>query len=173
MGRSIHVRRKTFFQTSKQYISISGGHHFKKNPLTYNSYFLLPDRFSDAHETNYVDNAGNHVTASGTPLYTSTDNGDAVTNTTDRKAWLDAGAKFCGGSIKGIASKLGYLKRLGATAVWVGPMFRQVAKLETYHGYGVQNVLDVDPRFGTRKDLKEMVAEAHALGMYVIMDIIL
>jgi glycosidase len=92
---------------------------------------------------------------------------------TSTNTWLDAGARFCGGSLKGIRSKLGYLKRLGATAVWVGPLFKQVAALQTYHGYGVQNFLDVDPRFGTREELKEMVAEAHSLGMYVIMDIIL
>ena len=44
--------------------------------------------------------------------------------------------------------------------------------LDTYHGYGIQNFLDVDPHFGRREDLA-LVAEAHAMGLRVILDIIL
>jgi glycosidase len=65
------------------------------------------------------------------------------------------------------------LKRLGVTAIWVGPIFKQVAFQETYHGYGVQNFLDVEGRFGTREDLRTLVAAAHLQGIYVILDIIL
>lgn len=72
----------------------------------------------------------------------------------------------------GIQSKLGYLRRLGVTALWIGPIFKQVQALETYHGYGVQDFLDVDPRFGTREELRTLVKEAHKLGIYVILDII-
>lgn len=62
---------------------------------------------------------------------------------------------------------------MGITALWVGPIFKQVAWLETYHGYGVQDFLNIDPRFSTREDLKALVEEAHENGMYVILDTIL
>jgi hypothetical protein len=62
---------------------------------------------------------------------------------------------------------------MGISAVWISPIFRQVAFLETYHGYGIQNFLDVDPHFGTREDLKSLVKTAHSHGIYIILDIIL
>ena len=75
--------------------------------------------------------------------------------------------------MKGLKSKLGYLKRLGVTALWVSPIFRQVTFEPTsYHGYGIQNFLDVDPHFGTREDFRDFVDLAHEHGIYVILDII-
>ncbi|WP_446689146.1 alpha-amylase family glycosyl hydrolase [Rhizobium sophorae] len=91
----------------------------------------------------------------------------------DAARWRDAGAGWCGGTLKGLTSKLGYLKRLGITAIWVSPIFKQVAFQETYHGYGIQDFLDVDPHFGTREDLRALVSTAHAMGIRVILDIIL
>jgi glycosidase len=85
---------------------------------------------------------------------------------------MAGGTVFQGGTIAGVQSKLPYLKGLGATALWVGPVFKQRKDLETYHGYGIQDFLDVDPRFGTRQDLRNLVDAAHALGLYVILDII-
>jgi len=76
-------------------------------------------------------------------------------------------------NIKRLESKIGYLSRMGISAVWISPIFRQVAFLETYHGYGIQNFLDVDPHFGTREDLKSLVKTAHSNGIYIILDIIL
>ena len=69
-------------------------------------------------------------------------------------------------------SKLGYLRRLGITALWVSPPFRQVAFEPSYHGYGIQNFLDVDPHFGTREEFRDFVQAAHEQGIYVILDII-
>jgi glycosidase len=68
---------------------------------------------------------------------------------------------------------MGYLKRMGVTAIWISPIFKQVSFQETYHGYGIQNFLDVDPHFGTRDDLREVVTTAHEHGLLVILDIIL
>ena len=45
--------------------------------------------------------------------------------------------------------------------------------MDTYHGYGIQDFLQVDPRFGTTEDLRELVQRAHERGLYVILDIIL
>jgi len=56
----------------------------------------------------------------------------------------------------------------------VGEPGVQAAALDRgIHGYGVQDFLDVDPRFGTREDLRDLVATAHAHGIYVILDVIL
>lgn len=136
-------------------------------------YFLLPDRFSDANETDYVDNEGNAVTSKGTHPYTPADCGNAVKTDADAARWRESGKNWCGGSLKGLAQKMGYLKRLGVTAIWVGPVFKQVADFDTYHGYAIQSFLDVDPHFGTREDLREMVATAHAHGIYVVLDIVI
>jgi len=66
---------------------------------------------------------------------------------------MQAGKIFQGGTLRGITSKLDYLRDLGVTCLWIGPVWKQRADLETYHGYGIQNFLDVDPRFGTRQDI--------------------
>ena len=120
-------------------------------------YFLLPDRFSDGGE-------------GARPVFDR--NNPAAFAAPDKAAWMTAGKGFTGGTLAGIRSKLGYLKNLGVTSLWVGPVWKQCASLETYHGYGIQNFLEVDPRFGTRQDLRDLVDAAHDLGMYVLLDII-
>jgi glycosidase len=102
-----------------------------------------------------------------TPLYRPEDSGRA-----DFDLWCRAGGGWQGGTLQGLKSKLGYLRRLGITALWVSPIFRQVAFEPSYHGYGIQNFLDVDPHFGTHEEFREFVQAAHARGIYVILDII-
>ena len=120
-------------------------------------YFLLPDRFSDVQE---------HTR----PLFDRI--APAAFRTQDKGRWMSAGKRFQGGTLKGIEGKLGYLQDLGVTTLWIGPVWRQRSELETYHGYGIQNFLDVDPRFGTRQDLRDLIDAAHARRMYVLLDII-
>lgn len=155
-------------------------------------YFLMLDRFSDGNERGtftdasgavhdaYLDNHGARVAGGATSLFDFARDAYKA----DRGAWADAGGGWCGGTLKGLRSKLGYLKRLGVTAVWISPVFKQVqrtydsthaqtAPTNSYHGYGIQNFLDVDPAFGTREDLRDLVDEAHRLEIYVILDIIL
>ena len=109
-------------------------------------YFLLLDRFSDGKERDgYRDNEDRPVETGTTPLYQPGDSGRV-----DYDTWLSAGNGWQGGTLAGLKSKLGYLRRLGITALWVSPIFRQVAFEPSYHGYGIQNFLDVDPHFGTR-----------------------
>ena len=123
-------------------------------------YFLLPDRFSDGGEN------------SRPPL----DRGNlpAARNAAFRfDRWSESGgSRYQGGTIKGIGSKLDYLKGLGITALWVGPVFKQRIHGNTFHGYAIQDFLEVDPRFGTRKDLVDLVSAAHAQGLRVILDVI-
>lgn len=120
-------------------------------------YFLLPDRFSDGLEHER-------------PLFNRDD--PRGYSAVDKRRWMEGGRRFQGGAIKGIESKLPYLQDLGVTALWIGPVWRQRRDLETYHGYGIQNFMDVDPRFGTRQDLRDLVDAAHGRGMYVLLDII-
>jgi glycosidase len=131
-------------------------------------YFFLIDRFSDGEENDgYRDNENSPHHTGVTPLFGHDDTGRV-----DYDSWLRAGTGWQGGTLKGAASKLGYLKRLGITTVWVSPVFRQVAFESTYHGYGIQNFLDVDPHFGTREEFRDFVRAAHEHGIYVILDII-
>jgi glycosidase len=131
-------------------------------------YFLLLDRFSDGKEKGgYLDSENRTVNIGETPMYRPEDPGRVDYNT-----WLRAGGDWQGGTLAGLKSKLGYLRRLGVTALWVSPVFRQVAFEPSYHGYGIQNFLDVDPHFGTREEFREFVQAAHDQGIYVILDII-
>jgi glycosidase len=131
-------------------------------------YFLLLDRFSDGKEKDgYRDDADRPVPGGSTPLYRPEDSGRV-----DYDVWFRAGGGWQGGTLAGLKSKLGYLRRLGITALWVSPIFRQVAFEASYHGYGIQNFLDVDPHFGTREEFRDFVRAAHEQGIYVILDII-
>ncbi|HPJ30428.1 MAG TPA: alpha-amylase family glycosyl hydrolase [Methanothrix sp.] len=84
-----------------------------------------------------------------------------------------AGERWQGGNLKGITEKLDYIKNLGCTAIWLSPIFKNRIELHTYHGYGIQNYLEVDPRFGSEEDLRRLVGEAHKKGLRVILDVVL
>lgn len=115
-------------------------------------YFLLVDRFDNNQEN--------------LPAYdpVSTPNG-----------WdPDKGREFQGGNLKGIIRRLDYIQGLGVNAIWLSPVFKnRQEKKDSYHGYGIQDFLEVDPRFGTKEDLQELVSKAHSKGLYVILDIII
>jgi glycosidase len=128
-------------------------------------YFLLVDRFSDAaeHTRQLIDRQNLTAARPSVP------NGQSWR--WDR--WAESGAnRWQGGTLRGITSKIGYLKRLGVTTLWLSPVFKQRGHLDSYHGYGLQDFLDVDPRFGDRRDLVELVAQAHQEGLRIILDII-
>ncbi len=127
-------------------------------------YFLLPDRFSDGNEHRR-------------PLLTR-DEIIALRREQNRpdwnwKNWAESGKRWQGGTINGIRGKLDYLKGLGITTIWVGPVFKQRVRKDTYHGYGIQDFLEVDPRFGTRRDLIDLVKEAHSKDIKIILDVIM
>lgn len=136
-------------------------------------YFILLDRFSDGNENLFRDNAGNTVTGGTSALFAASANGNAVRTETEAGRWRDAGNRFVGGTLAGAETKLGYLRRLGVTVLWISPIFKQVPVENSYHGYGIQNFLDVDPHFGSREDLRRLVSTAHDLGIRVILDIII
>ncbi len=157
--------------------TISAGRDYFPSPAAWEDevlYFLFVDRFSDGREHGgFSDEADMPVDGPTgqrtTPLFQlQTDAGSA-----DRQPWFDAGKSWCGGTLAGLRDKLGYLQRLGISVIWLSPVFKQVTGSQDYHGYGVQNFLDVDPHFGTREELRDFVAAAHAAGIRVILDIIL
>lgn len=81
---------------------------------------------------------------------------------------------FQGGTLQGVRERLSYIKSLGAGAIWMTPVFQNPLWEDSgYHGYGFQNLLRIDPRFGTEQDLQDLVEEAHAIGLYVILDIVI
>ncbi len=93
---------------------------------------------------------------------------DRFHDDTDRKPVLSPdrcqGVKtpndFYGGKIKGITQNLDYIAGLGCTAIWLSPVFGN--NDGAYHGYNINNYLDIDPRFGTKQDLIDLVNAAHA-----------
>lgn len=130
------------------------------SPVNWNDqilYQLLPDRFSDGREMQR-------------PMFDR--HQPEQHQASSRGSWMTAGTRFNGGTIKGIESKLDYLQNLGVTTIWINPPWKQRIDLQTYHGYGIQDFLDIDPRFGTRQDLRDLVDAAHDRGMYVILDVI-
>jgi glycosidase len=125
-------------------------------------YFLLPDRFSDGKEKS--DNRA---------MVDPKNPAAARPNGFRFDQWAQSGgSRYQGGTIAGIQSKLGYLAGLGVTTLWVGPVFRNRASHDDYHGYAIQDFLDVEPRLGTRQDLINLVTAAHAQQMRVILDVV-
>ena len=73
------------------------------------------------------------------------------------------------GDIPGIISRLDYIKSIGVTAIWLNPVY---VSGWTDGGYDVIDFYKVDPRFGTNSDLVELVNQAHARGIKVVMDLV-
>ncbi len=74
------------------------------------------------------------------------------------------------GDLRGITSRLGHVASLGVGAVWLSPFFKSpMADM----GYDVSDYCAVDPMFGTLEDFDALVAEAHRLGLKVIIDQVL
>jgi glycosidase len=121
-------------------------------------YFLLPDRFAKSAQAP-------ETSPSGDRLVTGYDPSDP---------------KFYhGGSLRGVIDKLAYIQALGATALWLAPVFVNQPiqgpaghESAAYHGYWITDFLHVDPHLGTDADLHALVSAAHARGMKVYLDIV-
>jgi glycosidase len=73
-----------------------------------------------------------------------------------------------GGTLWGIAEKMDYIADLGATCVWLSPIFPS----PTSHGYDAVNFEHVAPRLGGDEALRALVSEAHHRGIRVILDLV-
>ncbi len=122
-------------------------------------YFLMPDRFANGDSSN--DRGG----LSGGPRATGFD--------PTHKGF------YHGGDLRGVLEHLDYIAALGATAIWLTPIFanKPVQGVDPwvsagYHGYWITDFTRVDPHLGTNADFKALVDAAHARGMKVYMDIV-
>jgi glycosidase len=126
-------------------------------------YFIMPDRFSDGDPSN--------------------NNPSKSPGLLDRSK----GRYYHGGDFQGIINRLPYLKELGATAIWINPVYDNTDRLDekevypevkdgpkrpttAYHGYGAIDFYGVEEHYGDMRKLRELVDKAHALGLKVIQD---
>ncbi|KAA8676709.1 alpha,alpha-phosphotrehalase [Vibrio gigantis] len=84
------------------------------------------------------------------------------------KSFCDSGSKGTG-DIKGIISKLDYLKHLSVDAIWLTPVY---ASPMIDNGYDISDYYAINPQFGTMEDLDLLLAEAHQRGIRIVMDIV-
>ena len=132
----------------------------KKQPFTWegaNLYFLLTDRFQNGDKTNDV-NYGR----------------------TEKAAVLRG---FEGGDLRGIIQKIddNYFSDLGINAIWMTPLVEQIhggtnegtGNTYGFHGYWAKDWTNLDPNFGTKADLKELVEKAHAKGIRIVLDAVI
>jgi alpha-amylase len=124
-------------------------------------YFLMPDRFANGKAENDSGGIPGGIAESGfdpTGMYS-----------------------FHGGDLAGIQAQLDYLDHLGITSIWMTPIFRNRAvqsyeegkPVRTgYHGYWILDFTEVDPHFGTKDELTELIAQANQRGIEIILDIV-
>jgi glycosidase len=122
-------------------------------------YFVLPDRFDNGNPAN--DRGGLQ--------------GDRLTTGFDptHKGF------YHGGDLEGLTARLDYIQGMGATAIWLGPIYRNKPvqggpgeESAGYHGYWITDFTRVDPHFGDDADMRAFVDAAHARGLKVYLDII-
>ena len=142
----------TFAQTKKSSST--------KTPFVWESanvYFIVTDRFKNGDKTN-----------------------DQTYNRNKPTGKLRG---FEGGDIRGIIQKLdeGYFTNLGINVIWMTPVVEQIHDgvdegtgfTYGFHGYWTRDWTAMDPSFGTRKDLTELVQKAHALGIRIMLDAVI
>ncbi|RDW69853.1 hypothetical protein BP6252_08873 [Coleophoma cylindrospora] len=80
---------------------------------------------------------------------------------------------YCGGSWKGIISKLDYIQDMGFTAVWISPVVQQVSDpTRAYTGYAATDIYALNSNFGTASDLTDLASALHDRGMYLMIDVV-
>lgn len=122
-----------------------------------NIYFLLTDRFNNGDTSNDI-------------------NFDRTKETAKLRG-------FKGGDIKGITQKIkeGYFTDLGINAIWMTPIVEQIhggtdegtGVTYGFHGYWTKDWTAIDPNFGTKDDLHELVKEAHSRGIRIVLDAVI
>ncbi|MDO9587738.1 MAG: alpha-amylase family glycosyl hydrolase [Brevundimonas sp.] len=123
-------------------------------------YFVLPDRFANGVSSN--DRGG----MTGDRLVTGYDPTDP--------------GFYHGGDLAGLTARLDYIRGLGATALWLAPVFRNKPvqgppgqESAAYHGYWITDFTHIDPHLGTDLEFRALVDAAHARGMKVYLDIVI
>jgi len=122
-----------------------------------NLYFLLTDRFNNGDTSNDVN--------------------------FDRTKEPGKLRGFEGGDIKGVTQKVkeGYFTDLGINAIWMTPIVEQIHGATDegtglsygFHGYWTKDWTSIDPNYGTKEDLHELVKEAHAKDIRIVLDAVI
>ena len=122
-----------------------------------NLYFLLTDRFNNGDTSNDINY--------------------------DRTSEPGKLRGFEGGDIKGITKKIneGYFNELGVNAIWLSPIVEQIHGATDegtglsygFHGYWTKDWTALDPNFGTKEDLQELVETAHKNGIRIVLDAVI
>lgn len=112
-------------------------------------YLIMPDRF-----------------ANGNP------NNDIVEGMLENKVNRANSYARHGGDLQGISEHLDYIADLGVTAIWLNPTQENDMKEGSYHGYAITDYYQIDRRFGTNEEFKNLVDKAHGRGLKVVMDMI-
>ena len=111
-------------------------------------YLIMPDRFANGDSSNDI--------ISGM-LEARVDRNDSFRH---------------GGDFKGIEKHLDYIADLGVTSIWLNPIQENDMKEGSYHGYAITDYYQADRRFGNNEEFRNLVDQAHAKGMKVVMDMI-
>lgn len=74
------------------------------------------------------------------------------------------------GDLKGIYSKLEYIRSLGAEAIWFSPIY---VSPQADYGYDIADYKNIAPEYGTLDEFKEIILKAHSLGLKIIMDLVI
>lgn len=112
-------------------------------------YLIMPDRFANGDASN-----------------------DIVPGMLEAK--VDRNDPFArhGGDLKGIENHLDYIVDLGVTSIWLNPIQENDMKEGSYHGYAITDYYQVDRRFGSNEEFRNLVEQAHGKGLKVVMDMI-
>ena len=73
------------------------------------------------------------------------------------------------GDLRGIIDRLDYLQTLGIDVLWLSPIYTSP---QDDNGYDIADYQDIDPTFGTLADVDELIAQAHARGIRLVMDLV-
>lgn len=121
-------------------------------------YHVFVDRFNNGNRNGKVDGIKKNSFLYGNwdddPMYIKKQNGDIA-------RW-----DFYGGNLKGIINKLGYLKKLGVTIIYLSPVFEAASN----HKYDTGNYKKIDPMFGDEKTFKELIDKAAEKGISIVLD---
>ncbi|MGB0194159.1 MAG: alpha-amylase family glycosyl hydrolase [Schleiferiaceae bacterium] len=75
-----------------------------------------------------------------------------------------------GGDLAGIIESLDYFEKMGISSLWLNPLLENNMETYSYHGYAMTDLYNVDPRYGTNEQYKELADKAKERGIGIIMD---
>ena len=118
-------------------------------------YQIFPDRFFIGDKNKHIPSGRIiHENTFDTPIYKPNDKGQVLND------------DFYGGDIKGIISKLDYIKSLGVTAIYLNPIFKAYSN----HRYDTGDYLQIDPLLGTKDDFVRLIQKSTELNIKIILD---